>query len=443
MFKNAFQNGPAVEILQANDKSPLFSISKSNWKVYDRNVKGNIILLDTHTAKLSIPASEKQSLSITQPFLVLQIFIVNNQPFSLELVLTDVSSTKRRIVFSSVSKELTSTPLHARVPNCCFVRGVWANISIDLCRAMQACFGLSTFRSLDAIVISSFCRLKRVFSMKNALWDDTEAETRNSSCETVPKTMDFPAGVECVNQRIWVDDKKTEAETEKKTSEKERRPPLTTGVVRKGSVFQERTASVGRKQSKNRSLVGKETELDKSGRINTERKENKIAKKKKIVAKHLSISGEEKKNCEQECKENKQQIVNRNESEKEKRVDFGYLTNYKDYQEVMHDSIEEEIENESEQQEIKEDIIVEENHNYYPQEEIEEEPKLNPCFFANEVEKAMKFRPYTPPFMGLESRNKKRRCDKENEDKVKELVFDPVLNCYFDPNSQDYYQMRD
>ena len=192
MFQNAFQSGPSVEVLSSCDKHQHWSINKPNWKLYEKSVKGYVILIDSHTTKLILPSSDKQTLSLVQPYLVLQIYIMPTQPFTLELSITDISSSKRRLVFSSAAKDLTIHPMHAHIPNLAFLRGTWANISIDLVHCIHACFGHTTFRSLDSITISSFCRLRKVFTMRSPLIDTTGADIRSDNPEQIPKDPRLP-----------------------------------------------------------------------------------------------------------------------------------------------------------------------------------------------------------------------------------------------------------
>jgi len=56
---------------------------------------------------------------------------------------------------------------------------------------------------------------------------------------------------------------------------------------------------------------------------------------------------------------------------------------------------------------------------------------------------ATKYRPYTPPFAGVSARAS-RIFEEENknpEDDEVEVVYDPVLNCYYDPKTHEYYEL--
>ena len=196
MFQS-YQSGPAVEVLNAKDKSPSLRFSsKVRAQVFEKAVKGFILSLESPGLKMTLPADDRHSLNLIQPYLVLQVWIDQGQSFSLELAITDSTNTKRRLMLSSASREMALTPLHARIPNKAMLRGVWMNLSIDLVSFTGRCFHGVTFRSLDAITVTSFCKLRRIFTMRSALWEDQGERVQGVTYEPVPKAYDFPPGVE-------------------------------------------------------------------------------------------------------------------------------------------------------------------------------------------------------------------------------------------------------
>lgn len=48
-------------------------------------------------------------------------------------------------------------------------RGTWANLSIDLAGLTAVCFRADAFRSLELVSIGPTCRLRKIFTMKDAL----------------------------------------------------------------------------------------------------------------------------------------------------------------------------------------------------------------------------------------------------------------------------------
>lgn len=66
-----------------------------------------------------------------------------------------------------------------------------------------------------------------------------------------------------------------------------------------------------------------------------------------------------------------------------------------------------------------------------------------PSYFTEKMNAATKYRPYTPPFAGVSTRTS-RVVEEENknpDDDEVEVVYDPVLNCYYDPKTHEYYEL--
>ncbi|EAW65386.1 FLJ42117 protein, isoform CRA_d [Homo sapiens] len=123
MFKNEYQGGAFVEIFSAQGKNPgakwkILGSPSVIWKEFDKEVKSFVFVLEgsSQTNKIQLPKENKQSLGLIQRFLVLQIYVPLGQDFSTELLITDLGNIKRRLYLSTVHKELSSTPLHAKIP---------------------------------------------------------------------------------------------------------------------------------------------------------------------------------------------------------------------------------------------------------------------------------------------------------------------------------------
>ena len=88
--------------------------------------------------------------------------------------MTDTEKTKRRLIFHSgaSSKGIVSNPLHARIPIATFKRDVWLNLSIDVFAFAHHCFKGINVKSIDLINFTSYCKLRRIFTMRSPLFDD-------------------------------------------------------------------------------------------------------------------------------------------------------------------------------------------------------------------------------------------------------------------------------
>ncbi|XP_068838524.1 protein CFAP20DC isoform X2 [Capricornis sumatraensis] len=173
MFKNEYQGGAFVEIFSAQGKNPgakwkILGSPSVIWKEFDKEVKSFVFVLEgsSQTNKIQLPKENKQILGLIQRFLVLQIYIPLGQDFSTELLITDLRNIKRRLYLSTVHKELSSTPLHAKIPLFMIKRKIWCNLCIDLVAFTNEIFKGAVFQSLDGITVSANCKLRKIFTLK-------------------------------------------------------------------------------------------------------------------------------------------------------------------------------------------------------------------------------------------------------------------------------------
>ncbi|XP_064309673.1 protein CFAP20DC [Phalacrocorax carbo] len=183
MFKNQYQGGPFVEIFSAQGKNPgakwkIFGNPSAIWKEYDKEVKGFVFVLEgsSQINKMQLPKGTRQTLGLIQPFLTLQIFVPVGQDFSTELLITDLGNIKRRLYLSTVHKELSVTPLHAKIPLLTIKRKIWCNMCIDLVAFTSEIFRGAVFQSLDGISISANCKLRKIFTLKSKPQDTAEED---------------------------------------------------------------------------------------------------------------------------------------------------------------------------------------------------------------------------------------------------------------------------
>ncbi|XP_075570526.1 protein CFAP20DC isoform X2 [Pelecanus crispus] len=183
MFKNQYQGGPFVEIFSAQGKNPgakwkIFGNPSAIWKEYDKEVKGFVFVLEgsSQINKMQLPKETRQTLGLIQQFLTLQIFVPLGQDFSTELLITDFGNIKRRLYLSTVHKELSVTPLHAKIPLFTIKRKIWCNMCIDLVAFTSEIFRGAVFQSLDGISISANCKLRKIFTLKSKPQETAEED---------------------------------------------------------------------------------------------------------------------------------------------------------------------------------------------------------------------------------------------------------------------------
>ncbi|XP_072790894.1 protein CFAP20DC isoform X7 [Taeniopygia guttata] len=213
MFRNHYQGGRFVEIFSAQGKNPgakwkIFGNPSAISKEYDKELKGFVFVLEGNslTNKMKLPRETKQTLGLVQQFLTLQIFVPLGKDFSTELLITDFDNIKRRLYLSTVHKELSVTPLHAKIPLFMIKRKIWCNMCIDLAAFTYEIFKGAYFRSLDGIIISANCKLRKVFTLKFKPQDTAEEGTcivtpgQYEASDDIPPTCQLNSDVPQVTQ---------------------------------------------------------------------------------------------------------------------------------------------------------------------------------------------------------------------------------------------------
>lgn len=168
-----FQGGDYVELLSAQGKAPAatWKLHGKILKSFEKGIKGNAFQLDGSTeTKMQLPKTAiTHSLGLSQRFVVFQLAIPFTRSFSIEIGFSDFQKIRRRFVFASAFRETAMTSLHVQIPfDARVTRDQWINLVFDLQALTETYFPGSTFRSMESICISGSCKLKRVFTMKDA-----------------------------------------------------------------------------------------------------------------------------------------------------------------------------------------------------------------------------------------------------------------------------------
>ncbi|XP_053075126.1 protein CFAP20DC isoform X8 [Acinonyx jubatus] len=216
MFKNEYQGGAFVEIFSAQGKNPgakwkILGSPSVIWKEFDKEAKSFVFVLEgsSQTNKIQLPKENKQILGLIQRFLVLQIYIPLGQDFSTELLITDLGNIKRRLYLSTVHKELSSTPLHAKIPLFMIKRKIWCNLCIDLVAFTSEIFKGAVFQSLDGIIVSANCKLRKIFTLKCKPQDTVDKDAgygvpfpTNEPTDIIPRSCQLTTDVPQVTQLL-------------------------------------------------------------------------------------------------------------------------------------------------------------------------------------------------------------------------------------------------
>ncbi|KAF5922697.1 hypothetical protein HPG69_008071 [Diceros bicornis minor] len=105
--------------------------------------------------------------------------------------ITDLGNIKRRLYLSTVHKELSSTPLHAKIPLFMIKRKIWCNLCIDLVAFTSEIFKGAVFQSLDGIIVSANCKLRKIFTLKYKPQDTADKDAGYG----VPLPTDEPTDI--------------------------------------------------------------------------------------------------------------------------------------------------------------------------------------------------------------------------------------------------------
>uniref|UniRef100_A0A8C6IJW2 CFAP20 domain containing n=1 Tax=Mus spicilegus TaxID=10103 RepID=A0A8C6IJW2_MUSSI len=207
MFKNEYQGGAFVEIFSAQGKNPgakwkILGSPSVIWKEFDKEVKSFVFVLEgsSQTNRIQLPKENKQILGLIQRFLVLQIYLPLGQDFSTELLITDLGNIKRRLYLSTVHKEVSSTPLHAKIPLFMIQRKIWCNLCIDLVAFTSEIFKGAVFQSLDGIIVSANCKLRKIFTLKSK--PQETADKDDEPTDIIPRSCQLATDVPHVTQLL-------------------------------------------------------------------------------------------------------------------------------------------------------------------------------------------------------------------------------------------------
>jgi len=180
------QGGQSLDVFSVHGKDPL-----SKLKIPGPSAAFILALHgDSARSKIAFPKSSKQTLYLSQQYLVFQIFVQPGQSFSLEVVVVTQSNLKLRLILSSSNREIVVTAHHVKMPCVIMETNTWLNLCIDLTDIVMSYFEGNHFSHVDSLVISANCKLKRIFTLK---------ETPVHALD-IPKMLNFPSSIPHLTQ---------------------------------------------------------------------------------------------------------------------------------------------------------------------------------------------------------------------------------------------------
>lgn len=174
-----FQGGPACLVLGASGKDPAkryrLSTTGAIRRGFDPTTKGYVWSVDGGAAtRLSLGECARSGpLGIVHDCIVFQLALPTGQrAFAVELLVADAAGNRRRALLSTAFTALSSTPLHAQIPLGSVLnesRGTWFNWRLNLAELTRRAFGHTIdFGSLDGISVGPSCKLRAIFSLRDA-----------------------------------------------------------------------------------------------------------------------------------------------------------------------------------------------------------------------------------------------------------------------------------
>lgn len=180
-----------LEIFSPSGKVPFLNFENGNqlskFKIYDRSVKGSILSLEQQNSRFPLKFIKPPSLLINQNLFCLQLFLYEENSFKVEINLIDSDNLKRRVYFSTNSKEIESNVLHAKIPWRSIENENWATYIINLNDICQICFN-SSFSTFDSLSIFPCCKIRKIFMVPSQMVFLNEQIV-------IPNQFDFPSGV--------------------------------------------------------------------------------------------------------------------------------------------------------------------------------------------------------------------------------------------------------
>jgi hypothetical protein len=433
--------GNQTEIMNAGDKDYSWSVTKPSSKVHEKLLKTIIISLEASHSKfqLSIPET---SVCSADPCIIIQANISSSSPFSIEFHLSDDSNSKKKILFTSSTKEISKSFQTLKVPNSHFSKGLWTNLKFDL--EKWTTFGFdSTFKTFESINISGILKLSKIFSSNRDKNDFGSLEYLRKGISRVP----FHFSSQYISPETCFQSNPGETRS-KSTKRSIKRPPITTAPVEQIK----RATFLTKNQGKTSTGFFMKTKNDVSPvkiqeNLRDSRKGSSSSRRHSLgenIDSSLNVSAKEPQKpllnlpvIRGSVKKSKKICINRekspikinalesfseknsvlpvigenngkNEISTQRFTDF---LMYPNSVETMSNSIEEEIEVESCQ-------VDEESHHFYPR--VLQDSHKKPTFFLNEMAKATELRPFTPPFELYDKYS-------EIEESLPKLTLDPPL----------------
>jgi len=165
-----FPQNPCIELYNAssNDILQLWKIRGKTKKEFEPYSKSYYhILLTGGVSILSLPIQEKQTLKLSNLFLLFQFVLLNHKSFLIELIVTDNDNIKKMLKITLDN----NYPLN-----------IWTNLLIDTFSIFKQTYPNTQLKYIDSILITGNIKLRKIYSLK-------------TKEEDLPKSLDLGKSV--------------------------------------------------------------------------------------------------------------------------------------------------------------------------------------------------------------------------------------------------------
>ena len=165
-----FPQNPCIELYNAssNDILQLWKIRGKTKKEFEPYSKSYYhILLTGGVSILSLPIQEKQTLKLSNLFLLFQFVLLNHKSFLIELIVTDNDNIKKMLKITLDN----NYPLN-----------IWTNLLIDTFSIFKQTYPNTQLKYIDSISITGNIKLRKIYSLK-------------TKEEDLPKSLDLGKSV--------------------------------------------------------------------------------------------------------------------------------------------------------------------------------------------------------------------------------------------------------
>lgn len=165
-----FPQSPCIELYNAtsNDILQLWKMKGKIKKEFEPYSKSYFhILLTGGVSILSLPSQDKQTLQMTNLFLLFQFVLMNPKGFLIELNVRDFFNTKKLLKITLDNN---------------FPLNIWTNLLIDTFNIFQQTYPNSQLKYIDSILITGNIKLRKIYSLK-------------TKEEDLPKSLDLGKSV--------------------------------------------------------------------------------------------------------------------------------------------------------------------------------------------------------------------------------------------------------